>query len=194
MRPFSVLVSAVVVVWLGSAMNPAQSPVAARQDSPAAGTPCPATKEDENEALARRYREEAWSQGNVDVVDEIWAEPPGLDAPVTQYETRDDVKARIREFRTAFPDLRVEVLEVVTEGDLVVARSEFTGTHLGEFDGIPPTGRKAAWTALEMVRIECGRIVADWVEANALDLRRDLGIITEEELATVATPVATPAP
>jgi hypothetical protein len=45
-----------------------------------------------------------------------------------------------------------------------------------------------------MLRIECGRIVADWVEADALDLRRDLGIITEEELTSVATPVATPAP
>jgi hypothetical protein len=57
---------------------------------------------------------------------------------VTPYGIRDDLKARIREFRTAFPDLHVAIVEVVTEGELVVARIELTGTHLGEFDGIPP--------------------------------------------------------
>ena len=193
----SISIVLLVVLIAGSALVvPGHAAPAAAQASPVAeSTPCPTTTEEENEALIRRYREEAWSQGNLDVIDEIWAEPPSLDAPVTQYATRDDLKARIREFRTAFPDLHVEVLEVVTEGNVVVARNEWTGTHLGEFDGIPPTGRKATWSGLEMARIECGQIVASWVQANGLDLRRDLGIITEEELADAGTPtVATPVP
>jgi steroid delta-isomerase-like uncharacterized protein len=194
MRQFSILLSVVVVVVLGSAMNWARSPVAAQQASPGASTPCPATTEDENEALVRRYIEEAWNQGNVAVLDEVWAESPDLQAPVTQFATRDDYKARILAFRRAFPDLRAEVRFVLTEEDAVVIGVERTGTHRGEFDGVPPTGRTAAWTGIEMLRIACGRIVADWVEADALDLRRDLGIITEEELASVAPPGATPAP
>jgi steroid delta-isomerase-like uncharacterized protein len=194
MRHFSLLLSMVVVVSLGSATLMALPPVAAQEASPAAGTPCPVTTEDENEALVRRYIEEAWNQGNVAVLDDVWAERPDLEAPVTQFVTRDDYKARILEFRTAFPDLRAEVRFVLTEDDAVVVGVERTGTHRGEFDGIPATGRPAAWTGIEMLRIECGRIVADWVEADALDLRRDLGIITEEELTSVATPVATPAP
>ena len=83
---------------------------------------------------------------------------------------------------------------IVTDGDVVVVRSEWTGTHQGEFDGIAGTGRTANWTGIEMYRIACGQIVAAWVEVDALDLRRDLGIITEGELASVAPPVATPAP
>jgi steroid delta-isomerase-like uncharacterized protein len=193
MRRFLLLLSMVVVVSLGRVTFMALPPIAAQETSPAAGTPCPVTTEDENEALVRRYIEEAWNQGNVAVLDEVWAENPDLEAPVTQLATRDDYKARILAFRRAFPDLRAEVLFVLTEDDAVVVGVERTGTHLGEFDGIPATGQTAAWTGIEMLRIECGRIVADWVEADALDLRRDLGIITEEELASVA-PVATPAP
>ena len=194
MRRFLLLLSMVVVVVLGSALPVALSPVSAQEASPAAGTPCPTTSEEDNEALVRRYIEEAWNQGNVAVLDEVWVESPDLEAPVTQFATRDDYKARILAFRSAFPDLRAEVRFVLTEDDAVVVGVERTGTHRGEFDGIPPTGRTAAWTGIEMLRIECGRIVADWVEADALDLRRDLGIITEEELASVAPPVATPAP
>jgi steroid delta-isomerase-like uncharacterized protein len=124
----------------------------------------------------------------------VWAATPDLKAPVTPLTTRDDYKARILAFRHAFPDLQAEVRFVLTEGDAVVIGIERTGTHRGEFDGIPATGQTATWTGIEMLRITCGRIVADWIEADALDLRRDLGIITEEELASVAPPVATPTP
>jgi predicted ester cyclase len=140
MRHFSLLLSMVVVVSLGSATLMALPPVAAQEASPAAGTPCPVTTEDENEALVRRYIEEAWNQGNVAVLDDVWAERPDLEAPVTQFVTRDDYKARILEFRTAFPDLRAEVRFVLTEDDAVVVGVERTGTHRGEFDGIPATG------------------------------------------------------
>jgi steroid delta-isomerase-like uncharacterized protein len=186
------LLSMIVAVLLGSAMNVAWVPVVAQEASAAASTPCPATTEEENEALVRRYIEEAWNQGNVAVLDEVWAASPDLKAPVTQLTTREDYKARILAFRRAFPDLHAEVRFVVTDGDTVVIGVERTGTHRGEFDGIPATGQPAAWTGIEMLRIACGRIVADWIEADALDLRRDLGIITEEELASVA-PAATPA-
>ena len=193
MRQFVLLLSLIVVVVLGSVPFMALPAIAAQEASPAAGTPCPATTEDENEALVRRYIEEAWNQGNVAVLDEVWAERPDLQAPVTQLATRDDYKARILKFRRAFPDLRAEVRFVLTEDDAVVIGVERSGTHQGEFDGVPPTGRTAVWTGIEMLRIACGRIIVDWIEADALDLRRDLGIITEEELASVA-PVATPAP
>ena len=191
----SVTVVLLVAFVAGGALAPVHpTPAVAGQTSPAAGTPCPATTEEENEALVRRYVEEARNRGNVDILDEVLASTAAVDVPVTQLPNPDALKARILEFRSAFPDLHHEIGTVVTEGDYVVATFRRTGTHLGEFDGVPPTGRRAEWSGIHMVRIECGRIVAEWVEANALDLRRDLGIITEDELATVATPAATPAP
>jgi steroid delta-isomerase-like uncharacterized protein len=194
MRRFSVLLSVVAVVVLASGTHLVRPLVTAQEASPAAGTPCPATSEDENEALVRRYIEEAWNQGNVAVLDEVWAATPDLKAPVTHLTSRDAYKTRILEFRSAFPDLNAEVQFVVTEDDAVVIGVERTGTHLGVFDGVPATGQTASWTGIEMLRIACGRIVADWVEADALDLRRDLGIITAEELVSVAPPEGTPAP
>jgi predicted ester cyclase len=194
MRRYSVFVSLVAVVVLGSALHLTRPLVAAQEASPAAGTPCPATSEDANEALVRRFYQEAWNQGHVEFFDEAWAPTAAINLPVTQGTTRDAMKARILEFRRAFPDLRLDVTLALTEGDSVIVGVDYSGTQLGEFDGIPPTGRAANWTALELFRIECGKIVFYLVQANALDLRRDLGIITDEELATVATPAATPQP
>jgi steroid delta-isomerase-like uncharacterized protein len=194
MRRIVLLLSLVSVVVLGSALTMTRMPVSAQEASPAASTPCPTTTEADNAALVRRYIEEAWNQGNVAVLDEVWATTSGLKAPVTHLTTRDDYKARILAFRRAFPDLHADVQFVLTQGDAVVIGVERTGTQRGEFDGVPATGRTATWTGMEMLRIACGRIVADWIEADALDLRRDLGIITDEELGSVAPPLATPAP
>jgi predicted ester cyclase len=191
----SVLLSAAIVVLLGSAMFMTRPPVAAQETSPAAGTPCPATTEDENEALVRRYIEEAWNQGNLDVLDEVMAATLRIDRPGPGGDlSRDDYKARIAEFRAAFPDFTYTIEASVTEGDLVVVRFTYSGTLQGELDGVAPTGQRVTWNGLEMVRIVCGQFVAQWIQADALGLRRQLGIITEEELASVATPVATQVP
>jgi steroid delta-isomerase-like uncharacterized protein len=194
MRGLVRLLTVVLFLVLGTINHVMLPHVAAQEASPAAGTPCPATTEEENESLVRRYYEEVWNQGHIDVFDEVWGPAAIIDPPVSPQLNRDELRARILEFRGAFPDLRADVQFVLTEEDAVVVGVVRTGTHRGAFDGIPPTGLTAEWSALEMLRIECGQLVAYWIEANGLDLRRDLGIITEEELASIATPVATPAP
>src|SRR3954465_145980 len=98
---------------------------------------------EENRALVRRLLEAVWNEGHLDLLDEIIAEgatmtfrgqtsPPGGPA---------QVRAVAAHWRTAFPRFRVEVADLIAEGDKVVARVPFTGTHRGQLMDIAPTGR-----------------------------------------------------
>jgi predicted ester cyclase len=189
MLRISVLLSAVVVVVLAGAMILTGPAGAAQEASPVASTPCPVTSEEENEALVLRFHVEAWERGNVGIIDEVWA-PWGIYERAVGEGTRgpEQLKARILEFRTGFPDLREERAFIVSEGEPVVVKSTLRGTHLGEFDGAAPTGRVATQTRLSWYRIVCGRIVEGGAEADTIGLRLDVGILTEEELASSLEP------
>lgn len=81
-------------------------------------------------------------------------------------------------FLKTFPDLQIKVLEVIAEGDLVFARCEATGTHKGEMNGIPPTGKTgtvAHWTVNRFN--DEGKIVASWNLNDNLSMMQQLGII-----------------
>ncbi len=64
--------------------------------------------------------------------------------------------------RPAFPDLKVEFFDRLAEGDKVNSRKAITGTHLGTFLGIPPTGRKISIDVIDIVRIEDGKYKEHW--------------------------------
>ena len=82
--------------------------------------------------------------------------PPGLP------EGEEGVRAILGLIRQAFPDHDANVLQMVAEGDLVATHKEFTGTHLGEFFGVPATGRRATIRVMDFVRYEDGRIAEHW--------------------------------
>jgi predicted ester cyclase len=206
MRRISVVLSAVVVVVLASAMHLTRTPVAAQQASPAAGTACPVTTEEENEALVRRYQEEAWGQGNVDTIEEIVDEDFVIHVPgVTGYlpgatsspPNRAAMIETVQAFRTDFPDLRVTIEETIAEGDMVAMRSTFAGTQADPFDlwNAPDTGRSMEREVWTFYRVACGRMAEGWILPDNLTMLRQLGIITDDELANAGTPtVATPMP
>jgi predicted ester cyclase len=77
-------------------------------------------------------------------------------------------------FYTAFPDFTHVIVEQIGEGDIVVERIRYFATHLGEFMGIPPTGRTITYTGMDWVRFENGKIAERWGVANEFDLRRQL--------------------
>ena len=62
----------------------------------------------------------------------------------------------------AFPDLALEIVNIVAEGDLVVVRFAAPGTHTGEFAGIPATGKRATWKGLVMYHVVDGKITEAW--------------------------------
>lgn len=74
----------------------------------------------------------------------------------------DAMKHLIRTWKTAFPDWKDEVLDIIAEDDKVVIRLKASGTHTGELFGIPPTGEAVSWNMMETVRIEDGLIIEQW--------------------------------
>ena len=77
----------------------------------------------------------------------------------------------------AFPDLHVAVEDVIAEGDKIVARNTVTGTHQGEFMGLPPTGTSVSYNEIFIFRFAGGRIAEIWGVVDALSPMKQLGMI-----------------
>ena len=86
---------------------------------------------------------------------------------------------RLKGFRAAFPDITIEVEDVVESGDLIAFRSTMRGTHLGEFLGIPASGRQVTVGLLDLVRVADGEFIEQWGGPDMLDLLRQLGATVE---------------
>jgi steroid delta-isomerase-like uncharacterized protein len=132
----------------------------------------------QNRDLIRRFYDEGWTKNNLDVYDELVTEDftdhqamPGLPPG------REGFKALNVMFRSAFPDLRVDVDNVVAEDDKVGCRWRSTGTHQGELFGIPPTGKKVDVTATVFYRVDNGRLAEGWIARDDVGLMRQLGVI-----------------
>ncbi|MEO8380409.1 MAG: ester cyclase [Acidobacteriota bacterium] len=129
-----------------------------------------------NKALIRRLVNEGQSKGNVDVVDELLS-PDFVDhTPFPGVPpTREGVKMLFLYLRGAFPDLTVRIDEQVAENDKVVTRKTFRGTHLGDFMGIPSTGRTVAFEVIDIMDVHHGRVVEHRVVFDRLGIQQQLG-------------------
>lgn len=133
---------------------------------------------EESRAVIRRAYEEIWNQRNVEVVDEIVAEDfLNYAAPSDRQRGRQGLKDVVRMFESAFPDFRYEVEDVIAEGEKVVVRDVFRGTHEGDFLGIPATGNRVTMEAIHIYRLSGGRLAEHWVARDDLGMMRQLGAI-----------------
>ena len=135
----------------------------------------------ENKKIARRVFDEVWSQGKLDLADEILTpdfvgRPGGMGEP---FKGPAGAKEFIGRLREAFPDITFVVEEMIAEDDLVATRWTATGTHDSEFMGLEPTGRQATIGGMTIQRFKDGRIVEGWTEQDALGLFRQLGALPE---------------
>jgi steroid delta-isomerase-like uncharacterized protein len=130
--------------------------------------------ENQNKALVERFYEQVWRNGNLDVADELFADDyvrhdfrPGNPAgPEGQKEIA-------RAFRAAFPDLSFEIDFVLADGDFVAGRWTASGTHLGPWAGVEPTGKPMRFSAINVFRFSAGKVVELW------NHRDDLGIMEQ---------------
>ena len=135
----------------------------------------------QNKVLARRVFEEVWSQGQLDVADEVLSpdfvgRPGGLGEP---FKGPAGAKEFIGRLREGFPDISFTVEDMIGEGDLVAARWVAVGTHDGEFMGLEPTERQASFGGMTFLRFEQDRIVEGWTQLDALTLMRGIRALPE---------------
>jgi predicted ester cyclase len=133
-----------------------------------------------NKALVRRFFEEALGGGDLDLIDAlvtpdaVMHNPLILDAP-------SSVRGSVEMVRRAFPDLRVEVLDLIAEGDRVAAFLRLSGTNTGAYRRGGATNRQASMRAFFIWRIADGRLVESWGTADRFDFLQQLGIIGSDD-------------
>jgi steroid delta-isomerase-like uncharacterized protein len=138
-----------------------------------------ATNTTDNETTIRTLIEEVWNKGNfaateelvaADAVDHDPARPPDLP------QGREGLKHAVSMYRSAFPDLRLTIDDLLAHEDKVVWRWHSEGTHSGEFLGLLPTNRHGSVTGISIARLEDGKVVESWSEWDNLGLLQQLGV------------------
>ena len=164
----------------------------AQEATPAAD--CPATTPEENKALVERWFA-ALSGGTSDDVADLAAANIVYHDPSPREESQTGGTEEWASDREQdYPDLQVTVEQVIAEADMVASYQRYTGTQQGDVKderGVPSTGLATEWVSMGMFRIECGKIAEIWAVADDLGKLQRLGVITDEELQSVA-PLATP--
>jgi len=134
-----------------------------------------------NKTVVRRLFEEVWNKGNLPVTDELFA--PNY---VHHDSSTPDVgrgpeseKKRATLYRTAFPDLRLTIEDIIAEGETVMARWSCRGTHKGDLSGIAPTGKQFTISGISIARIANGKMAEGWVNWDTLGLMEQLGVVPE---------------
>jgi steroid delta-isomerase-like uncharacterized protein len=126
-----------------------------------------------------RYSTEIWGQGNLDLVDEIFASDYVRHGPDIEGEFLNGAKSLkelVTLFRTAMPDLKVPVVNIVGEGDIVLSRWVAKGTNTGELLGLPPTGLGGEVGGFWMHRFEGDTIVEEWATWDTQGYLAQIGV------------------
>lgn len=137
-----------------------------------------ATTTESNKALIRRVYDEFMNDGKLELLWELYAPDfvahgvPGDQGDLTG---REAIEQYFEGFRETFPDLQAEVELLVAEDDFVAVRNAYTGTHEGEFMGIPATGETVTFVGKVFFRIKEGQITETWGLVDALDVLQQLG-------------------
>jgi steroid delta-isomerase-like uncharacterized protein len=134
---------------------------------------------EQNKAIFRRMVEEIFNRGNMNLVDEFLAPdfiereelPPGIPPG------REGVKQMTIMFRSAFPDFKATIDDMIAEGDKVVVRMTWSGTHKGEFMGISPTGKSVSFGVIDIVRFAGDKFVEHWGMMDSTSMMQQLGAV-----------------
>ena len=131
-----------------------------------------------NSAIVRRFVDEVITQGKIDSASEFVWEDVVEQVPLPgQGPGLEGLKDILRGMRSAFPDIDFSIKEQISEGDKVASRFEWTGTHRGEFMGIPATGRQVRVWGIVIDRLAAGRIKDTRIIMDTIGLMMQLGAL-----------------
>lgn len=133
--------------------------------------------EEQNKELVKRYIEEL-NKGNTEPFEELCAPEYGYYLPSNSPRPlpREEMFEFLKTLFQAFPDINWRIEESFAEGDRVIVWNIITGTHEGEFQGIPATGNKINISSILMYRFKNGKIVEEKEENNSIGLMQQLGM------------------
>lgn len=138
-----------------------------------------ATSVEHNREVSRRWidvfnRRDNAAEANVRAPDYVAHAPASLEPDPLDSDAWAQFLAG---FVEGFPDLQITIEDAVGEDDLVAQRVHFRGTHTGEFQGLPATGRQVSFSGLELNRFVDGRVAEHWFQLDSLTLLQQLGLI-----------------
>lgn len=128
--------------------------------------------------IVRRFVEEVLNQGRIDAAGDYFWDDMVEQVPFPgQGPGLEGLKDVLRGMRDAFPDMQWSVEEQLTDGDRVLTRFEWTGTHRGRFLGVPATGRRVRVWGMVIDRVHDGRIKETRILMDTLGLMIQLGVV-----------------
>lgn len=133
---------------------------------------------DQNKARFREFIEEVINKRNLAKFDE-YLTPDFVEHEVVEPfpPTRDGVRQLFTGMLSAFPDLKVTINDAIAEGDKVVLRQTWSGTHKGEFMGIPATGKRVEFSVIDIVRMKNGIATEHWGVSDSLKMMQQMGVV-----------------
>ena len=138
------------------------------------------SRTEQNKAVIRRFVDEVQNQKNWETFDELNADDfVNLSAPPGLPSDKAGGKMFVGAFISAFPDSYVTIEDMIAEGDRVVTKKTFTGTHTGELNGIPPTGNRVSIQYVDIMRVRDGQIVEHWLSMDQLAFMQQLGVLSQ---------------
>ena len=129
---------------------------------------------EQNKLIMYRMISKIWNQGHYEVADELFAAQHTSPSAPDQPPGPEGAKAFISGFRSAFPDIGYEIEYRVTDGDLVAILARLSGTHEGEFLGVPATGKAVSFEKFSLKKIVEGSILVNWAIIDRLGLFQQL--------------------
>ena len=121
-----------------------------------------------NKVIIHKVFEEGFNQGTLSVVDELFSTRFVDHSTPGQVAGTEGVKEYFATVRGGFSDMRVSIEDIVAEGEKVVVRTTWRGTHQRTYDGVPASGRQVARTMIQIFRIVNGKIEEEWNEGGSL--------------------------